>query len=578
MSSPVERIKERLGIADVVSSYIQLERTGANYRARCPFHAERTPSFFVSPTRNTYYCFGCGAKGDIFSFVQQFEGLDFPGALRVLGERAGVSVTNESPEKKSERDRLFQLMDDAAGRFVSWLDQAPEARAYLSERGVSEGSIRHWRIGYAPAQWQQLTDALERKGYAKREIIKAGLAREGSYGAYDLFRGRIMFPIMDSSGRPVAFSGRSFPERDDAPKYVNTPETMLFNKSRVLYGFDKAKHSIRKLDFAIVVEGQMDMIMCHQGGYTNTVALSGTALTMEQVTTLARLSSNLVLALDADTAGINSAGRSAALALSQNMNVKVATLPTDADPADLVQAGGDAWKEVIRGAEHVIVFYLNVLADRARDTREYRQLVEQQVVPFVARMESAIDQAHFINLIADRIQVPEEAIREAVQQSAARDDAPWQEGGTAQVDAAPTQERTAGGESKQQRIAHWLVAIVRWQERLEESWIDTQSVRGQITSVIGESYAQSLFEAADDHEAVMYHVEAAYTETQQLQQSIDELLRHLEEESVRQQLSDAMSSLKAAEQEGDEETAQQWRTTCHELSRRLSALMAIDTE
>lgn len=573
----MDRIKERLGIVDVISSYMQLERTGANYRARCPFHAERTPSFFVSPSRNTYYCFGCGAKGDIFSFVQQFEGLDFPGALRVLGERAGVSVTSESPEKKNERERLFQLMNDAAGLFVSWLDEVPDARTYLQERGVSVGSIRHWRIGYAPAHWQQLTDALEHKGYTKQEIMNAGLAREGRYGAYDLFRGRIMFPIADSSGRPIAFSGRSFPERDDAPKYVNTPETVLFNKSRVLYGFDKAKHAIRKLNFAIVVEGQLDMVMSHQGGYTNTVALSGTALTSEQVTMLSRLSSNVVLALDADSAGINSAGRSAALALASGMNVKVAALPEDADPADLVRAGGDGWRSVIRDAQHVISFYLDVLAQRARDTREYRQLVEQYIVPFIAKMDSAIDQAHFINLVADRIQIPEEALRESVHQSAARGDAPWHEH-EQEGRSAPVHEAGTTTEPKFQRTANWLVAVIRWQEGLDTPWIDTAAARNQLQTVIGASYAQSLFEAADDNEATLYHVEAAYSDHEQLQHSVTELLQHLEEEYVRSQLDEAMAALKEAERTGDEERAGALRETCHELSKRLSALMAMDTQ
>src|SRR3989344_6178626 len=327
MSSPVELIKERLSITEVIGAYLGLEKAGSNLKAKCPFHNEKTPSFFVSPTRGSYYCFGCGAKGDIFSFVQAFEGLDFMGALKTLASRAGVELIPENPRVRTERERLLSLLDTAVLFFQKSLGENEQARAYLSKRGISDETIQSWRVGFAPDSWHACSEFCLQKGFTADEIARAGLSKTEKGKTYDRFRSRVMFPIFDSAGRAVAFSGRILgKESEQIPKYLNSPETSVFSKSRVLYGFDRAKNEIRRKDFTMLVEGQMDLLMCYQAGFKNTVASSGTAFTREQLEMLKRLSKRVLMVYDADKAGIQASLRSASLALSSGMEVKVAAL------------------------------------------------------------------------------------------------------------------------------------------------------------------------------------------------------------------------------------------------------------
>src|SRR3989338_9816751 len=281
MNSPVDKIKERLSIEDVVSSYIKLEKAGANLKARCPFHNEKTPSFFVSPNRESYYCFGCGASGDIFTFVEEFEGLDFKGENNLLSERGGISLeiySRETKETKNDKERIYRIMEEATEFFEGNLGENEQAQEYLKSRGLEDKTIKDFRIGYAILDCRKLYEYLRSKNFTDNEIEKAGLAKKTEKGMYDRFRGRIIFPISDSSGRVIAFSGRIFIDDEKSAKYLNSPDTPIFSKSMVLYGLDKGKASIRKNNFSILVEGQMDLVLSHQAGYKNTVATSGTAL------------------------------------------------------------------------------------------------------------------------------------------------------------------------------------------------------------------------------------------------------------------------------------------------------------
>ena len=371
MSDTVQQVKDRLSIVDVVSQYVKLDRAGSTLRARCPFHAEKTPSFFVSAERGTFHCFGCGEGGDIFTFVEKIEGLDFKGALKVLADKAGVEIVYEKggKEKKDERERLFELMEVATIFFMSKLSD--DAKKYLRERGMKDATIKEFRLGFAGASWTEASDFLKKKGFSDKEIIEAGVGKKGDRGTLDKFRNRIMFPIADSAGRVIGFSGRIFGEKasPEAPKYLNSPETPLFHKSRILYGFDKAKLAMRKLQCAVLVEGQMDLLASHQAGWGNTVAVSGTAFTPEHASLVKRMTDNLVLALDADEAGIKAAGRAARAALQGGLNVKVARLPSGLDPADLIlKEGAEKWKEAIREFQR----HHHVLARRARRACEER--------------------------------------------------------------------------------------------------------------------------------------------------------------------------------------------------------------
>ncbi|MEK7505782.1 MAG: DNA primase [Patescibacteria group bacterium] len=418
MSATVERIKEKLSIEEVVSSYVELKPAGASKKGRCPFHQEKTPSFFISPSRNTYYCFGCGEKGDIFSFVEKMEGLDFKGALRLLAERAGVPIEQERPERREERDRLFSVLEDAVGFYEGNLKNNSAVKKYLRERGLRDTTVDNFRLGYALPEWRSALEYLVGKGHPVADIERSGLIKKGSEGRYyDRFRGRIMFPIMDRAGRPIAFSGRFYEKTEgsdieEEAKYINSPETPLFEKSRVLYGYDRAKEQMRRSDSAMVVEGQMDLLMSHQAGYTNAVAVSGTALTNEHISSIEKLTKRLILAFDADEAGVSAAKKAAALALGHGIEVKVVAIAGGKDPADLAREDEELLKKAVREATHIIDFLLNRLVGKGYDSRKFRMLASEEVLPFLSMLGSRIEQSHFVEKIARILRVPETAVME----------------------------------------------------------------------------------------------------------------------------------------------------------------------
>ena len=248
----VSKIKERLGIKEVIETYIKLEKAGTNYKGRCPFHNEKTPSFFVSPDRDSYYCFGCGAKGDIFSFVQEYEGIDFINSMKMLADRAGIKLEMINYKENSKSKILKEILEDTTKFFEECFQKNPEVLIYLKGRGLEEETVKEWRIGFAPNGWSNLNDYLKNKNYKETDIEKAGLIKKGEKeGYYDRFRSRIIFPITNSNGDVVAFTGRIFGPEEDTAKYLNSPETELFKKSEILYGYDKAKGNIRRNNFEI---------------------------------------------------------------------------------------------------------------------------------------------------------------------------------------------------------------------------------------------------------------------------------------------------------------------------------------
>ncbi len=427
----VQKIKDRLSIVDVVGQYVQLRRAGRNYSGRCPFHKERTPSFMVSPERGTYMCFGCGEKGDIFSFVEKIESLDFRTALEQLAQKAGVELHREFTQKREnadEQNRLFAVCEAATTFFVTQLRARPAVVEYLHARGVHDETVAEWRLGYAPAAWRELTEHLLAQGFTKDEVAEAGLAARSEKKpgeVYDRFRGRIMFPINDVAGRVVAFSGRFFEkvpgskEEGEPAKYVNSPETPLFKKSKILYGLDRAKQAIRKLDCILLVEGQFDVVLSHQSGLPFAVALSGTALTPEHLSLMSRYSKRLILALDADQAGIRAGLKSALMALGSGLDVKIPTFHDAKDPADVAKENPELLKAAIRTSQTAIEFFLDILRATAKDERSYKKLVEAQVLPLVAAIDSTIDQEHFIRIIATRLGVPDTAVRTEVRKKPA---------------------------------------------------------------------------------------------------------------------------------------------------------------
>jgi len=401
----VEQIKQRLPITEVLSTYITLEPSGTQFKARCPFHNEKTASFSVSPERGLYYCFGCGAKGDILTFVQEFEGLDFKGALKVLADRAGIPLTNDYV-KVEATDSVYDALEKSAQQYHAILKNNPDAIAYLIARGVTTETIEHFRIGYAPTEWRTIASSIDQKDIPFYE--RAGLIKKTEKGCYDRFRGRIIFPMMDSSGRIVAFSGRMFPDTVEGPKYLNSPETEVFQKSRILFGFDKAKIAIKKHNFAILVEGQMDLVLSHQAGFKNTVATSGTAVSettigdpSAQLSVIARLTPNIFLAFDGDSAGQKALERAALVTLSMGMNPKVVALPEGVDPADFIsKEGADNWKELLKQSEHFIPHTLHSIQKNIVSAHQLKQAIRSRLFPFLLRVSSSIERQVYLNTIA----------------------------------------------------------------------------------------------------------------------------------------------------------------------------------
>lgn len=424
MNSPVEKIKERLSIVDVISSYIKLEKSGKNYKARCPFHNEKTPSFMISEDRNSYYCFGCGAKGDIFSFVEKFEGLDFKGSLKILADRAGIPLVFDGKSKSKEtKDILYEILEEATKYFEGQFIKNTEARAYLKSRGLSDLSMSLFRVGFAPDSWRSVSSYLIDNGYKKSDLEIVGLIKTKDNDFYDRFRSRIMFPINDSSGRVIAFSGRIFGKDDkNEAKYLNSPDTPLFNKSNVLFGIDKAKNSIRKRDYSIVVEGQMDLILSHQAFFTNTVAVSGTALAdatnekkedkINNFGLIRRLSNNVIFAFDGDDAGIRATNRSSLIALSLDMQVKTAILPKGKDPADIILENKDSWANIIKNSKNIISFHLYRICQETTNQRLRGKKIREIIFPFLSLINSSIERSTYITEISDTTGISEISILE----------------------------------------------------------------------------------------------------------------------------------------------------------------------
>ncbi|MEI6810604.1 MAG: DNA primase [Candidatus Nomurabacteria bacterium] len=425
--NPKDQVKESLSITDVVSTYIRLEKSGAQFRARCPFHNERTPSFYVSPERKSFHCFGCQQHGDIFTFVEKIENIPFFEALKILADRAGVTLTNS--QKNKEDTRLITLLKDSTDHFEKTLKKSPEGLHYLLERGLTEETINTFHIGYAKNEWRDLFITLAALGYQPEEIEDSGLAIKATddsgktKGWYDRFRGRIMFPIRNVSGATVGYSGRILPSLVDPSvaqgKYVNTPETALYHKSKILFGYDTAKKKMAEVKSVVVVEGQMDLCMSYQAGVHNTVAVSGTAFTDEHIHIIKRFCDTVILSFDTDSAGQNALKKTALLCLLGGLDVYVVDdFPSTAgsvgtkDPADLIKESPKAWLDAVEKKRHVVEVMLSHIIRDETDDRKRGQRIVAEVLPFIRAIQSPIDRAHFIKVISGKTHIPESTLTE----------------------------------------------------------------------------------------------------------------------------------------------------------------------
>lgn len=568
MSDAVQQIKDRLSIIDVVAPYVELHKAGKNFKGKSPFAAEKTPSFYVSPDRGMYYCFSTSQGGDIFTFIQAMEGVEFKEALKLLAEKANVELVPENPQKRTERERWYAALEAATIFFEERLKDDSEATEYLVRRGVKSETIAKWRIGYAPGPprggWREGKEHLKAAGFTETELLKTGLVKNTDSGkeSFDVFRDRVMFPMAEPSGKVVAFSGRILTKDSDAPKYVNSPETELYKKSDLLFGYDKAKQGIRNLGFSLIVEGQFDVVMCHQAGYANTVAVSGTALTLHHVQLLERLSHKVVLALDADRAGIAAMKRAAELMLNRGLDVKVAEMPQGEDPADMIQADVSNFKQVIGKSVHVIEFLLHVLKSQASDTRSFRQAVEREVYPFILLMPSRTEQYSFAEKAAEALSVPVDVVWHEVerQRESMKNSRP--------VETTPTNE-SHGPETKSgSSVRSAYLFLVGASSVLPED--ASKTLQGELAKLKTESLEEIT---SSELAGVEFTLEQQFAKLPKLAvaEEVVSRLNTLRSGLIRLQMAEAKHELRLAETEGQEKSAGELMERITELQTELRA-------
>lgn len=425
MPTPVEDIKARLDLVDFINEFVPLKPAGSNWKGKCPFHNEKTPSFMVSRERGSWHCFGCGRGGDIFSFIQEQEGLDFPEALRLLAKRAGVQLREYNKQEQTQRTKVLDALRWVSRYYQEVLRKSSEAeaaRVYLRQRQVADETIDEFGVGYAPAGWDVTYQALKKKGFVDDDIFQAGLTIKKDRGAgfYDRFRNRIMFPINDVHGATVGFSGRILdalvdPHGPVPAKYINSPQTIVYDKGRVLFALDKAKSAIKQADRAVLVEGQMDCLMSHQAGVTNVVASSGTALTADQVQLLKRFTPNLVLAFDQDAAGAQAALRGVDQALQAKMDVKVVRLSAGKDPDELIKHDIQAWKTAVETAQPLMEYYFaEATAGKDLTKVQDKKTAVKFLLPIIGKLGDPVEQAHYLQQLADLVRVDERVLRQSL--------------------------------------------------------------------------------------------------------------------------------------------------------------------
>jgi DNA primase len=415
----IDQVRESTDIIDLVSAYANLRRRGKNYVGLCPFHSEKTPSFTVNAEKQVYHCFGCGVGGNVFTFVMEHEKVSFAEAVRFLADRVGITLPAPSPEAEalaSEAEILYNVMRLSARFFYDSLTGSPEgefALNYLHERGFADETIRKFGLGYSPKGWDGLVQFARKEGIDLSSLEKVGLARrreDGSY--YDYFRGRAMFPVFSGSGRVIGFGARKLYDDDPMGKYINSPETSVYVKSRVLYGIFQAKNAIIDQDSAILVEGYADLISVYQAGIQNVVASSGTALTPEQIQLVGRYTKNITLVYDADSAGSIAMMRGVDLVIEGGLDVKIAELPQGDDPDSYVRkSGGEEFQKLLQGAVSFIEFKARTFQREGKfDTPEGQAEAVRSIVQTIARMPDELKQNFYIKQVAERYEIYESVL------------------------------------------------------------------------------------------------------------------------------------------------------------------------
>lgn len=417
--STIQNILSSVDIVEVVGESVRLTKSGRNFKARCPFHSEKTPSFMVSTEKQIFHCFGCNAGGNAISFVMKMEGLTYPEAIKKLAKKCGIEIkenySGADAQQSKERETIFRILEDAAVFYQQFFDNNKIAKDWVKKRGISDDTVKKFRIGYAPESSKTLVNAAVKKGYTKEELYKAGIASSDKpacqQSGRDFFYNRIIFPIFDITGRVVAFGGRVL-DGKSLPKYINSPETAVYSKSKILYGLNFAGKAIRDSGSAVILEGYIDVVMCHQFGFENTSATLGTAFTQNHSSILKRYTDNVIIAYDADTAGNSSALRSCDVLLENDLHVKVAQFPAGKDSDEILLSGGpDELKAVFSNAKSYIDFLVDwKSASFNPDTIEGKRDIAKIVLPVISKIPNAIVKSEYIKMLSERFGIKEEIL------------------------------------------------------------------------------------------------------------------------------------------------------------------------
>lgn len=564
--SDTQLIKDKLDVVTVVGEYVALKPAGINHKGLCPFHREKSPSFMVNRERQSWHCFGCAKGGDIFSFIQEIEGLEFREALQFLAQKAGVTLTERSgPTDTSQKARLREVVAEAARFYHKVLTELPvaqPAREYLAQRGLKQTTIEAWQIGFVPEQWELLTQYLLKKGFGIDDLVAAGLtiqregAQAGGRGFYDRFRGRIMFPIWDVHDTVVGFTGRVLVETENSGgKYVNTPQSILYDKSRVVFGLNKAKNQIRSEDFAVMVEGQMDVIACHQAGMTNVVATSGTALTEFQIGLLKRYAQTLLIAFDGDAAGQQAAERGIDLARSAGLAVKVIRLAPEAgkDPDEALKKNPQAWWDAVKNASDIMEWYLQRGLDTNLADPRAKQAAINYVLQKIVLIPFAVERDHWVRELAGRTGEDMAILRENIKELKNATAAPAK---AKVVAVEPEGPKPVVLTRAAQLAERWLVLALRFPTLFAAYWQKPDPALQ--AAALSTPRLAPLYEAAQNQYTATTSVssaslrEALYDETVGAENLVDVLLMRgeldffgLQEADARQELANIQHALHA---------------------------------
>jgi DNA primase len=577
----LEDILSRTDIVNLISGYIPLKRAGRNFKALCPFHHEKTPSFMVSPEKQIYHCFGCHESGNAFKFLMAYERLEFPEAAELLAKKAGVVLPKpheEDYKTTSLTTQLYKINELAAAFYENnlHLQQAQaHAKNYLLKRGIKDETIKAFKLGYAPDKWDALISHLREKSVSLSLLEKAGLilAKE-SGGYYDRFRHRIIFPIVDIKARPLGFGARVLD--DNLPKYINSPETPIYTKGRNLFGLHLAKDSIREFDFAIIVEGYLDFIMPFQAGLKNMIASLGTALTIEQARLLKRYTHNVVMVYDGDAAGEIAALRNLDVFIEEEMNVKVVSLPQGFDPDSFVRKFGiSALKEKIKGAQNIFDYKLKVLKTRYNIKEiEEKAKIAAEILPTIKKIKNAILKAEYIKKLAEELKVAEQFILEELKRI--KLDMPYQ--GLERV--APKKELKINPTEKLlvKLMLEETALINQMRESLEPA--DFQDARlARIVSIMFDLVAQGkhiepshLMNYLDEEGITQVIGEAMFLPEdlsgQDKEKLIQDCIKRLKHERIKLKRHHLHEQIKTAQDTGDEETLERLMQEFHYLIKK----------